>query len=62
MLKLYETFRNQEICIISLLLIVQIWGLRVNTFLQLLVDILPLRSGSRKPKSCGSKVLDLCKF
>ena len=49
MLKLNEPFRNQEIFIISLLLIVQIWGLRVNIFLQLLVDILPLGSGSVDP-------------
>ena len=46
MLKLDEPFRNQGIFKISLFSIVQIWVLRVNFFLQFLVDILPLRSGS----------------
>ena len=49
MLKLDEPFRNQEIFIISLFSIVQIWILRVNFFLQFLVDILPLESGSVDP-------------
>ena len=47
MLKLDEPFRNQEIFIISLFSIVQIWVLRVKIcFLQFLVDILSLGSGS----------------
>ena len=61
MLKLDEPFRNQEICIISFFSTVQIWSF----FLQFLVDILPLGSGSVDPhifadpdaggpKSCGS--------
>ena len=45
MLKLDEPFRNREIFITSLFLIVQIWVLRVNFFVQFLVDILPLGSG-----------------
>ena len=50
MLKLDELFRNQEIFIISLLSIVQIWVLRVKFFfLQFLVHILPLGSGSVDP-------------
>ena len=50
MLKLDEPFRNQEIFIISLFPIVQIWVLRLNFFfLQFLVDILPLGSGSVDP-------------
>ena len=49
MLKLDESFRNQEIFIISLFSIVSIWVLRVNFFLQFLVDILPLGSGSVDP-------------
>ena len=49
MLKLDEPFRNQEINIISLFSIVQIWILRVKIFLQFLVDILPLGSGSVDP-------------
>ena len=50
MLKLDEPFRNQEIFIISLFSIVQIWVLRVKFFfLQFLVDILPLGSGSVDP-------------
>ena len=40
MLKLDEPFRNHEIFIISLFSIVQIWGLRVNFFLQFFVNIL----------------------
>ena len=44
-----EPFRNQEIFIISLFSIVQIWVVRVNFFLQFLVDILPLGSGSVDP-------------
>ena len=39
MLKLNETFRNQEIFIIS---IVQIWGLRVNFFCSFLLIFCPL--------------------
>ena len=47
--KTYKPFRNEEIFIISLFSKVQ------NCFfLQFLVHILPLGSGSRKPKSCGS--------
>ena len=50
MLKLDEPFRNQEIFIISLFSIVQIWVLRVNKlFLQFLVDIFPLGYGSVDP-------------
>ena len=50
MLKLDEPFRNQEIFIISLFLIVKTWVLRVNLFfLQFLVDILPFGSGSVNP-------------
>ena len=50
MLKLDEPFRYQEIFIISLCQIVEIWGLRVkNLFLQFLVDILPLQSESMDP-------------
>ena len=50
MLKLDEPFRNQEIFIISLFSIVQIWVLGVNIFLlQFLVDMLPLGSGSVDP-------------
>ena len=49
MLKLDEPFRNQEINIISLFSIVQIWILRVKFFLQFLVDILPLGTGSVDP-------------
>ena len=50
MLKLNEPFRNQKIFILSLFSIVQIWGLRVKfVFLQFLVDILPLGSGSVDP-------------
>ena len=51
MLKLDEPFRNQEIFIISLFSIVQIWVLRVKIFLllQFLVDILPFGSGSVDP-------------
>ena len=50
MLKLDEPFRNQEIFIISLFSIVQIWVLRVNfLLLQFLVDFLPLVSGSVEP-------------
>ena len=49
-LKLDEPFRNQEILIISLFSIVQIWVLRVIFFfLQFMVDILPLGSGSVGP-------------
>ena len=51
MLKLDEPFRNQEINIISLFSIVQIWILRVKFFLQFLVDILPLGSGSVDPRN-----------
>ena len=51
MLKLDESFRNQEIFIISLFSIVQIWGLRVTFFPSVFVDILHLGSGSREPKS-----------
>ena len=44
-----QPFRNQEIFIISFL-IVQIWVFRVNFFLlQNLIDILPLGSGSVDP-------------
>ena len=57
----HQPFRDQEICIISLFSIVQIWVLRVKTaFLQFLVDILSCGSayfcwsGSRKPKCSGS--------
>ena len=50
MLKLDDPFRNQEIFILSLFSIVQIWVLRVKIFfLQFLVDILPLGSGSVDP-------------
>ena len=50
MLNLDEPFRNQEIFIISVFLIVQTWVLRVKfIFLQFLVDILPLGSGSVDP-------------
>ena len=50
MLKLDEPFRNQEIYMISLFSIVQIWVLRVRILLlQFLVDILPLGSGSVNP-------------
>ena len=50
MLKLDEPFRNQEIFIISLFSIVQIWVLRVKCFfLQFLVDYFPLGSGSVDP-------------
>ena len=50
MLKLAAPFKNQEIFIISLFSIVQIWVLRVNFFfLQFMVDILPLGSGSVDP-------------
>ena len=46
--KLDEPFRNKEILIISLFSIVQIWVSRVKkVFLQFLVDILPLESGSK---------------
>jgi len=58
MLELDEPFINQEIFIISLFSLVQIWVLRENNFFfQFFVDILPLGSGSgsRKPKSCGSR-------
>ena len=47
MLKLDEPFKNQEIFLISLFSIVQIWVLRVNFFCcSVLVDILHLGSGS----------------
>ena len=49
MLKLDEPFRNQEIFIIFLFSIVQIWVLRVTFFLQFLIDILPPGSGSVDP-------------
>ena len=49
MLKLNEPFRNQEIIIILLFSIVKTWVLRVNFFLQFLVDILPLGYGSVDP-------------
>ena len=50
MLKLNEPFRNQEVFIISFFSIVQIWVLRVKSFLlQFLVDIFPLGSGSVDP-------------
>ena len=50
MLKLDEPFRNQEIFIISLFSIVKIWVLRLKFFfLQFLVDILSLGSGSVDP-------------
>ena len=50
MLKLDEPFRNQDIFIISPFSIVQTWVLRVKfLFLQILVDILPLGSGSVDP-------------
>ena len=50
MLKLDQPLRNQEIFIISLFLIVQIWILRVNFFLlQFLVVFLPLGSDSVDP-------------
>ena len=48
-LKLDEPFRNQEIFIIPLFLIVQILALRVNFFFGFLVDILPLGFGSMDP-------------
>jgi len=49
-LKLDEPFRNEEIFIISFFSKVQIWGLREKKiFLQFLVDILPLKSGSVDP-------------
>ena len=52
MLILDEPFRNQEIFIISLFSIVQIWVLRVIFFfLQFMVDILPLGSGSVDPQT-----------
>ena len=45
-----EPFRNEEIFIISLFSKVQIWGFGVKIFfLQFLVDILPLGSGSVDP-------------
>ena len=49
LLKLDEPFRNQEIFLISLFSIVQIWGSRVNFFLQFFADILLLISGSVDP-------------
>ena len=50
MLKLDEPFRNQEIFIISLFSLVQIWVQRVKIFFwQFLVDILPLGSRSVDP-------------
>ena len=50
MIKLDESFRSQEIFIISPFSIIQIRVLRFNNFfLQFLVDILPLRSGSANP-------------
>jgi len=49
-LKLDEPFRNEEIFIISLFSKVQIWGFGVKKiFLQFLVAILPLGSGSVDP-------------
>ena len=51
-LKLDEPFRNEEIFIVSLFSKVQIWGLgEKRFFLQFLVDILPLGSGSVDPHS-----------
>ena len=50
MLKLDEPFRNQEIFIISLFSLVQIWVLRVIFFfLQFFVNILPLGFRSVDP-------------
>ena len=49
MLKLDEPFRIQEIFIISLFSLVQIWVEIKFFFLQFLVDILPLGSGSVDP-------------
>ena len=51
-LKLDEPFRNEEIFLIYLFSKVQIWGLGVKKifFLQFLVDILPLGSGSVDPQ------------
>ena len=49
MLKLDDPLRNQEILIISLFSIVQIWVLGVKFFFQFLVAILPLGSGSLVP-------------
>ena len=49
-LKLDEPFRNEEICIISFFSKVQIWALGVKKFyLQFLIDISPLGSGSGDP-------------
>ena len=53
MLKLDELFKNQEIFIISIFSIVQIWVIRVKIFSQFLVDILPLGSGSVDPHIFG---------
>ena len=58
-LKLDEPFRNEEIFIVSLFSKVQIWGLgEKRFFLQFLVDILPLGSGSVDPDPGSQNLAD----
>ena len=59
LLFILKPYRNEEIFIISLFSKVQIWVLGVKKFyLQFLVDMLPLRSGSVDPHIFADPDLD----
>ena len=59
MLKLVEPFRNQEILIISLISIVQIWVLRLKFFLlQFLLIFCPLDPDPGNPNLADPTDLD----